>query len=299
MDLNLFIVFEAIYCEGNISKAASALNLSQPAVSHSLAKLRDQFEDRLFIRQGNQMKPTALAKNVIGDIREALHQLHTSLYQSQKFEPATSRKYCTVSMHSSLEASYLPFFADQLMAESPNMNFTSKRVRRSELENKLASGDIDLAIDILLPVSSNVKHQQLTKDRLVVVARENHPIFTGKLDLQRYLSQTHVIASARTSGPSLEDFELGRLGIQRKVGLRCQHLLSACRVIADNDMLLTLPENSAKMYRELLPIGIATLPIELPPLDVHVYWHSNVDKDPANVWLRTKIINSKGLSIKR
>ena len=105
IDLNLFIVFEAIYCEGNISKAASALNLSQPAVSHSLAKLRAHFDDKLFIRQGNQMKPTALAKNVIGDVREALHQLQGSLYQSQKFEPATSRKYCTISMHTLLEHS--------------------------------------------------------------------------------------------------------------------------------------------------------------------------------------------------
>lgn len=295
IDLNLFVVFEAIYCEGNISKAASALNLSQPAVSHSLAKLRDHFDDKLFIRQGNQMRPTALAKNVIGDVREALHQLQTSLYQSQNFEPSTSRKVCTLSMHSSLEASYLPHFATQLMTESPHMNFTSKRVRRSELENKLASGDIDVAIDILLPVSNNVKHQQLTKDKLVIVARKNHPIFTGKLDLQRYLSQTHVVASARTSGPSIEDFELGRLGVQRKVGLRCQHLMSACRVIINNDMLLTLPENSAKMYRALLPIGIAPMPIDLPPLDVHLYWHSNVDKDPANTWLRNKILLSNTL----
>ncbi|MFD2166691.1 LysR family transcriptional regulator [Thalassotalea euphylliae] len=292
IDLNLFVVFEAIYCEGNISKAASALNLSQPAVSHSLAKLRDHFGDKLFVRQGNQMRPTTVAKNVIGDVREALNQLHTSLYQSQKFEPATSRKYCTVSMHSSLEASYLPYFAEKLITESPNLNFTSKRVRRSEIETKLASGDIDLAIDILLPVSNNIMHTQLTKDKLVVVAREGHPIFTGKFDMQRYLSQTHVVASARTTGPSVEDYELGRLGIQRKVGLRCQHLLSACRVITNNDMLLTLPENSARMYKALLPIGIVPLPIDVPPLDVHMYWHKNQDKDPANCWLRNKVSSS-------
>jgi len=296
IDLNLFVVFEAIYCEGNISKAASALNLSQPAVSHALAKLRTHFDDRLFVRQGNAMQPTALAKNVVADVREALHQLQGSLYQSRKFEPATSRKYCTVSMHSSLEASYLPLFTEKLLVESPNLNFTSKRVRRSELENKLASGDIDVAIDILLPVSSNVIHTQIKKDRLVVVARKNHPIFTGKLDLQRYLSQTHVLASARTSGPSLEDFELGRLGIQRKVGLRCQHLLSACRVIMNNDMLLTLPENAARMYKELLPLSIVALPVDLPPIDVHLYWHRNVDKDPANSWLRNKIIQAQGMT---
>ncbi len=292
IDLNLFVVFEAIYCEGNISKAASALNLSHPAVSHSLAKLRAHFDDKLFVRQGNAMQPTALAKNVIADVREALHQLQGSLYQSRQFEPSTSRKYVSVSMHSSLEASYLPSFTKSILTQSPNINFTSKRVKRSELENKLASGDIDIAIDILLPVSNNVMHEQLKKDRLVVVAREEHPIFKEPFTLEEYLKYTHVLVSTRASGPSLEDFELGRLGIKRKVGLRCQHLLSACRVIMDNDMLLTLPEKSARMYCGILPIVVKPMPVELPPLDVHIYWHRNVDKDPANLWLRDKVTSA-------
>ena len=75
IDLNLFIVFDAIYCEGNITKAALALNLSQPAVSHSLGKLRNYFDDPLFVRQGNQMRPTAVANNLIADVREALNHL--------------------------------------------------------------------------------------------------------------------------------------------------------------------------------------------------------------------------------
>jgi len=291
VDLNLFVVFDAIYCEGNITKAALTLHLSQPAVSHALAKLRKHFDDQLFIRQGNEMRPTAVAKNVIADVREALHQLRVCLVQSRQFEPMTSRKNFTLSLLGSLEATYLPLFMESLIKESPHINLRSnRRVRRSELENKLASGDIDLAIDTLLPVSSNIIHTQLNQDRLVVVARKNHPAISQDLDLETYLSLDHILVSSRSSGPGLEDFELSRLGLHRKIALRCQHALAACKIIINSDMLLTLPITAAKMYSEMLDIIIFPTPVDLPELDIHLYWHVNVDKDPSNKWLRNKIV---------
>ncbi|MCJ8320606.1 MAG: LysR family transcriptional regulator [Colwellia sp.] len=291
VDLNLFVVFDAIYCEGNITKAALTLHLSQPAVSHALAKLRRNFDDPLFIRQGNEMRPTAVAKNVIADVREALHQLRVCLVQSRQFEPMTSRKHFTLSLLGSLEATYLPLFMQSLIKESPHIHLqSSRRVRRSELENKLASGDIDLAIDTLIPVSDNILHTQIEQDQLVVVARKNHPAIAQNLDLKTYLSLEHVLVSSRSSGPGLEDFELSRLDLHRRTTLRCQHALAACRIIISSDMLLTLPKTAAQMYSEMLDIDIFPMPVDLPGLDVHLYWHVNVDKDPANKWLRNKIV---------
>lgn len=300
IDLNLFIVFDAIYTEGNLTRAASVLNLTQPAVSHSLARLRDHFDDPLFVRQNNKMLPTAVAKNVISDVREALHQLQVALQQSRQFDPSSAQKQYVVSLHDSLEASYLPYLSDYINNEAPLVNLTSTRVRRSELENKLASGDIDFAIDILLPVSDNICHTQLENDQLVVVAASNHPDLISTpalnieapslLDLSCYLKQKHVLVSSRASGTGMEDFELGRLGLQRRVGLRCQHFFSACRVVENSDMLLTMPATAAKMFSQVLNITTYPLPVELPGIDVHLYWHINVDKDPANRWLRNKIL---------
>jgi DNA-binding transcriptional LysR family regulator len=222
------------------------------------------------------MRPTAVAKNVIADVREALHQLRVCLVQSRQFEPMTSRKHFTLSLLGSLEATYLPMFMKSLLKESPYINLkSSRRVRRSELENKLASGDIDLAIDTL---------------QLVVIARKNHPAISKKLDLKTYLSLDHILVSSRSSGPGLEDFELSRLGLHRKVGLRCQHALSACKIIENNNMLLTLPLIAAKMYSEMLELSMFSLPVDLPDIDIHLYWHVNVDKEPANKWLRNKIV---------
>ncbi|WP_445772762.1 LysR family transcriptional regulator [Shewanella sp.] len=291
IDLNLFVVFDAIYCEGNITKAASVLNLSQPAVSHSLGKLRAHFDDALFIRQGNEMRPTPVAKNVIDDVREALHQLQVCLVQSRQFEPLTSRKSFSLSLHGSLEPYYLPILQESLSLESPAIHLNSnKRVNRNELENKLASGDIDLAIDALLPVSSNICHTQLQRDQLVVVARKDHPALSTTLDLDTYLKLDHVLVSSRSTGPGLEDFELSRMGYHRKIALRCQQALSACKVIMNNDMLLTLPKTAAQMYSEMLDIATHPMPVDLPEIGIHLYWHVNVDKEPANKWLRNKMI---------
>jgi len=291
IDLNLFVVFDAIFCEGNLTKAASVLNLSQPAVSHSLGKLRTYFDDPLFIRQGNEMRPTPVAKNVIADVREALHQLQVCLVQSRQFEPMTSRKNFTISLLGSLEATYLPRLMQSLIKESPHINLKSnKRVNRSELENKLASGDIDLAIDALVPVSNNIMHTQLEQDQLVVVTRKNHPAISQNLDLETYLNLEHILVSSRSSGPGVEDFELSRLGLHRKIALRCQHALAACKITIDSEKILTLPKKTAKMYSEMLDISIFPMPVNLPSIDIHLYWHANVDKDPANKWLRNKML---------
>ena len=295
VDLNLFVVFDTIYTEGNLTKAASVLNITQPAVSHALARLRDYFDDPLFIRKGNKMLPTAVAKNVISDVREALRQLQVALQQSRQFDLSSAKKRYSLSLHDSLEAAYLPYLMSHIDKEAPQVDLISTRVRRSDLENKLASGNIDLAIDILLPVNENICHTQIKKDRLVVVAANHHSNLrhsanSKQLDIETYLQQKHVLVSSRSSGQGIEDFELGRLGLQRRVGLRCQHFFSACRVVENSNMLLTMPENAAKMFSKQLNISIYELPVELPSIDVHLYWHLNVDKDPANRWLRNKIL---------
>jgi DNA-binding transcriptional LysR family regulator len=292
IDLNLFTVFDAIYREGNITAAAKTLNLSQPAVSHALARLRDNFSDPLFIRQGNKMQPTPLAKNVIGDIQESLHQLQVTLVQSKQFDAKVSKKHCAISLHSSLEALYVPFLMQHLSEQAPKMTLACTRLRRTELENKLASGDIDLALDILLPVSNNIKHTRLAQDELVVVSKANASTDPAQLSLERYLAQNHVLVSSRFLGQGIEDFELGRLGLQRKVALRCQHFFSACRIVAHSDMLLTLPKTAATMFSSVLPLNVHPLPVKLPNIDVHLYWHENVDKEPANKWLRNRIFMS-------
>lgn len=292
IDLNLFKVLDAIYSEGSITRAADRLNLTQPAVSHALARLRESFNDELFIRDGHQMTPSQLTRNIIDDVRESLNKLQVSIQHAKNFDPLTSQKSFTVSLRDILESTCLPPMMKVIESHASNLDITSVKLDREDMEAKLASGDIDLAIDVLLPVSKSVSHKFLTNDRLIVVARKDHPAIKKKLTLKSYLSQKHILVSSRAHGPGREDFELSRHGLYRKVGLRCQHYFSACRVVQETNMLLTMPEAYAKILNHSVDIRLDPLPVDIPVQDVYLYWHKNADKDGGNKWLRDILFSS-------
>jgi DNA-binding transcriptional LysR family regulator len=143
---------------------------------------------------------------------------------------------------------------------------------------------------VLLPRSPAVRHQRVGLDQLVVVARKNHPLARKGLDLKTYLRCGHVVVSSRRTGPGIEDVELSRRGLQRNVKLRCQHYFAACRVVAQTDLILTMPETYAGVANEQYGNRILPLPFQAPPLDAYLYWHANAEEEPANRWLREQLL---------
>jgi DNA-binding transcriptional LysR family regulator len=292
IDLNLFVVFDAIYTEGSVTRASRKLNLTQPAISHALGRLRLLFNDPLFERQGHAMVSTPLARNLIEPVRRALRGFEVTLSGLEQFDPATSDKQFTLAVRDVLEATILPPLTARMRKDAPQVGLAAVKVERREIEGELAAGSLDIAIDVLLSLSNDIRHQQLLADKTVVVVRKNHPRIKGKLDLQVYLAEDHILASSRRHGPGLEDFELSRLGLQRRVLLRCQHYYAACRVVSQTDLLLTMPERYARAANQHLDNRILPFPAEMPAFDVYLYWHANVDGDPANRWLREQLVRS-------
>ncbi|KMQ75142.1 LysR family transcriptional regulator [Marinobacter subterrani] len=288
LDLNLLHVFDTIYREGSLTRAARALHLTQPAVSHSLSRLRDHFDDPLFTRQGNQMVPTPLARRFLESMRPGLTQIQGAVNQFHAFDPATQRKTYSLGLRDILESTFLPHLMARLDAY-PELEIVSQRVARRDMATQLAAGKLDFAVDVLLPVSNQTAHELLRRDRLVVLAREGHPLAAKTLDMAGYLSAKHVLVSSRTEGPGIEDFELSRLGVQRSIRLRCQHYYAACRVVEDTDLLLTMPEAYARIIAERADIRIMAPPAELPSIDVHLYWHKAYEKEPALIWFREQL----------
>lgn len=290
IDLNLFVVLDAIYSEGNITRAAKALHLTQPALSHALARLRELLNDPLFVRQGKLMVPTPLVRGLIGPVRQALQTLDVSVNNSRSFDPASTRRTFTLGFRDVLEATTLPPLISRLQESAPNIDLASVRVDRRDLEAELAAGSLDLAVDVLLPLSGSIRSMRVSRDALVVVVRAGHPEVGERLNLDTYLAQSHVLVSSRRKGPGLEDMELARIGRQRHVGLRCQHYFAACGVVSETDLLLTMPGQYAYVANRDLPNRIFPLPLDMPPLDVYLYWHENADSDPANRWLRELLL---------
>jgi len=294
VDLNLFVVLEAVYREGNLTRAGQQLNLTQPAISHALKRLRDLLQDPLFVRQGPHMVPTPFTRNMIEQVRQALQILEVNLSESRNFIPEHTRRNFHLALWEYAEALILPELLRHLTHAAPGMSITISRVKRRDLETELASGSVDLAIDIPLTMSDRIRHKWLLNEAFVVVARAGHPAIADKLNLDAYLAQRHIQVSSRRHGPSLIDIELSRRGLRRQVFLRNQHNHTAWMVVSETDMLLTLPERHAL----ILSTGFANpgwmnrvypFPLPAPRLEAHLYWHESVENDPANRWLREEI----------
>ena len=290
VDLNLFVVLEAIYREGNLTRAGRQLKLTQPAMSHALKRLRELLKDPLFIREGANMVPTPFSRNMINDVRQALQILEVSLYENRNFDPAHTRRNFIVGFWELMEATILPALARTLTRAAPEISITTLRVKRREIEAELSSGALDLALDVPINMSDSIRHKPLFSDRVVVVARQRHPAIGRELDLDTYLSQDHILVSSRRYGPSLVDTELNRKGKSRRIVLRCQNYFAACRAVSEADMLLTMPEQYAEMLNGTFENRLYPFPLKsLQTLDIHMYWHESADNDPPNRWLREEI----------
>ena len=286
VDLNLFIVFDAIYTEANLTRAGQIVGITQPAVSNALARLRETFNDPLFVRTAQGMVPTPMAQNIIGPVRNALQLLRVSVQESRTFNPLQANKTFRISMTDLTEAVVLPPLFQRLRRLAPNVKIESMLAKRRETTTELAAGRLDFAMDAPLNTDPQVRHVKLLEDRYVCAMRRGHPLAKDKLSVEEYLSLSHIHISSRRSGLGMVDLALGKMGQQRKIALRSQHYMMATQVIQQTDMAVTVPERFARRH----DLHQIPLPVDIPPLETHIYWHESTDQDPANRWMREQMI---------
>ena len=287
VDLNLFVIFEAIYTERNLTRAAAALSLTQPAVSNALNRLRSMLDDELFVRQPRGMLPTPMADTIIGQVREALSKLNFCLDERLEFDPLQSEKVFRLSMNDLAEFMMLPPLMKVLQARAPNMQVHCYYRGRENLVRELASGQLDLAVDVPLISDPTLCQLPLKAESYVCMVRMDHPAIGERLSLAEYLSLDHLQVSSRRSGGGQVEEALNKLGKRRRVAMRVQHSMMAPQIISQSNLAWTAPRSLAGHF-ELKVVG---LPFKMAKLGWHLYWHKNADNDPANQWLRETLLD--------
>jgi DNA-binding transcriptional LysR family regulator len=288
VDLNLFVVFDVIYRERNLTRAAQVLCLTQPTVSNALSRLRKTFNDQLFVRTPQGMAPTPVANNIVGQVRQALQLLDASVQAGDQFSAASSERVFRMSMNDRAESALLPRLMDTLSHEAPGMRLESYYTRRRELATALSSGQLELAIDIPAAANADICHQPLFCERYVCVVRDSHTLLQNrrKLTLEQYLQLGHIHVSSRRQGLGLVDIELNKLGHQRNIRVRLQHYLVVSEIVRRTDLALTVPSH----WVNRPGLKVFELPFIVPELEWHLLWHKSADGDQANRWLREKVI---------
>jgi len=290
IDLNLFTVFDAIYREGGITAASKRLHLSQPAVSHALGRLRELMNDPLFERHGNEMVATPLARTLAVTIGQSLGDLEQMMHRAGRFDPASSQRQFTIAVRESQETAFMPNLLAQVASTAPNIDVAAIRIERRDLEDDLQSGEVDFAIDVALPLSADVRREAIGASTLVVLARAEHPIIRGALDLETYLAQEHVLVTGRRRGRGYEDGALAKLGVTRRIRLRCQQYAAANDVVSRTDLLATMSRKQAETVNKTNQI--LAFPVEIAPLESFLYWHARSEDDPACRWFKNVLLEA-------
>jgi DNA-binding transcriptional LysR family regulator len=298
MDLNLLRVFEAVFRERHLTRAARVLSVTPSAVSHALRRLREHLDEPLFRREGARMEPTAMCQRAAPALFDELAQLRALLDRWGRFEAGESTQTFRVGMSESIEPMMVPGLTPAFFRAAPGASLVSLGFDRGDLARRLASRQMDVAIEIALATPPQVRHEPLLEDELCVVVRRGHPLRRGP-NLKEYRGARHLVVSARPSGTVLEDLALAQFGIERRVSVRCRSYATALRLVEQSDDLLTIPTRIARDLGRLLAVARRPLPVGLPSVHLHLYWHANSDADPSNLWLRDLMHKSVSAAVSK
>ncbi|MBI5259435.1 MAG: LysR family transcriptional regulator [Burkholderiales bacterium] len=286
IDLNQLVLFQQLMVERRVSKVADKLGLTQPAVSNTLAKLRRQFGDDLFVRTPGGMMPTPFAEQLAEPIGYALGMIHSGLNQHSRFDPASVKRSVTIGMTDIGEIVFLPTLVERLRREAPGVSLSTVRTTATSLRDDMEAGKVDLAIGPLPQLKAGFFQRRLFRQRYVCLFRRGHALDRKRLTLADFKAAEHlVIVSAGTGHGKVDDL-IRRAGVERSVRLTVPHFVSVGHILRHSDMMATVTERLAQSLVEPFDLAYRPHPIDLPEVAINVFWHAKVHRSPAHQWLR-------------
>lgn len=291
LDLNLLYVLVALEKKRSVSAAALMLEKSQPAVSSALAKLRGFFNDPLFVRSGNSMQPTPRATTLIEAAREVLERVGTDIVSTPTFDPKTSHQTISVALSDVGEVVFLPALLKDLRRAAPNALVRSVSVPAAAVAEGLETGSIDLAIGYFPDLKQSSFFQQaLFTDTFASLMRADHPLTARKLTLKQYLQLDHAVVHAESRTEEVMERYLARKKIRRRVVLSTPHFASAPMIVAQSDLIATIPEPLARYFaRVSANVRTVALPFDPPRIQLRQFWHRKFHHDQRNAWIRSRV----------
>ena len=289
VDLNLLKIFAAVYAEGSVSRAAVRIGLTQPSVSHGLARLRTLFSDALFVRVRGGVEPTPAARRIAPALADALHAVQTALDDVLVFDPSRARRVFRVHMSDLGEMVFLPPLMKAIREHAPGVSLETRQLDWEELPTALESGTIDLAIGHLPPLLDGFAHHHLFREEYVTMRRL--PAADGSTRRPRRDPPEYI---AITSHPPTLAI-LRESGLIDRVRLSIPHFMVVPAILGEVDYAVIVPRTVARAFRRYgLNPGcnrIAPLPVPQRHFDVGLFWTRRRTAEPGHAWLRALMID--------
>jgi DNA-binding transcriptional LysR family regulator len=265
--------------------------MSQPAVSMALRRMREAFDDPLFIRVPTGITPTPRAHAIIQAARPLVARLQQDLLKGETFDPATSTQTFTLALSDIGEMAFLPRVINLLRASAPNCAIRSVSMPGSQLAHELEKGEVDLAAGYFPALATkNFRQRKLSTHRFACLMRAGHPLWAERMTLKGFLAAEHLVV--REDGRSQEVLGrfLRRRRIRRQVAVYTAHFLGMPFILAQTDLVATVPYAVAQDFAAMSPqLAVALPPFEIAGFDLKLHWHRRFDNEPRNRWLRDQL----------
>lgn len=293
VDLNLLTVFEAIMESGQLKRASEQLGMSQPAVSAALHRLRLTFKDELFIRTHRGMQPTPRAQAIYPRLREALDTIRAEVQGSRHFDAGNCNRHFRIQGGDYVEILFYAALMRRINTAAPG---ASTEILPLTLEGLLSAplkrGETDMAVHYSVPDDDELHCEQVLDDRLVVVARRDHPRFSGRISRERFFRESHIALLPDASGNSHLERFLNQPALGRDIKARVGQFSSMIPVLLATEFLCVMPERLANWFGERFPVAHCALPMDAPSLPVNLIWAHRFHDDLAHAWVREQLLGA-------
>lgn len=294
IDLNQLVLFQQLMVERRVSKVAENLGLTQPAVSNTLAKLRRQFGDDLFVRTPTGMMPTPFAEQLAEPVGYALGMIHSGLNQHSRFDPVSVKRSFAIGMTDIGEIVFLPELVERLRHDAPGVSLSTVRITATTLRDDMEAGKVDLAIGPLPQLKAGFFQRRLFRQRYVCLFRKGHALERKRLSLTDFKAAEHLVIVSAGTGHGKVDELIRRAGVERTVRLTIPHFVSLGHLLKRTDMVATVTERLAESLVEPFDLTFLPHPVDLPEIAINVFWHAKMHRSPAHQWLRGVVFDLFG-----
>ncbi|WP_164013969.1 LysR family transcriptional regulator [Pyxidicoccus trucidator] len=288
LDLNLLLVLDSVLAERSVVRAARRLHVTPSAISNSLARLRTALGDPLIARSGRGIVPTPRAAELAPALARALRDLDHAVHGAA-FNPATTTRQFSLAIADAGQVVRLPRLVTLMAAELPRASLRVVGIDTLLTRGGLANAEVDVAVAVG-EKGPGMHLEPLYRERTVLVARRNHPQAGNRVSKSTLAGLRHVeVQVAPGKGYRELPGAYARLGIARDIALVVPNFSAAAAVVADTDLVATLP---ASLVARLGPVlGLRTIQSPVPPLHVtiNLWWHERTDADPAMIAFRDLI----------
>jgi len=300
IDLNLLEYLDVLLRERNVTRAASLLSLSQPAMSNGLGRLRILFDDPLLVRTSDGMTPTERALQLQPLIRDILTRVDKAVQPQAAFDAATAERFFRIMATDYAESTIFPHILHRLREEAPGITLdimTPSDVSFVDVEQ----GKVDMVINRFDSIPQSFHQKTIWKDDFACLFSVDNPI-RDNFTLDSYLQSQHVWVSKTGMGVGVGmnpddvqrlgwvDEALNKIGKQRRITVFTRHYQAAMLMAEQNDLIVTIPAKAAKLQAHNPRVVVEPPPFKIPPITLKMAWSPLLQNNPAHRWMRGLIV---------